>query len=63
MDSFIKHSALIWQQDGCTVDQARFAQAQPSKLLKAWCEGPEGYKKRLEAQKEYLSQVDEERTK
>jgi hypothetical protein len=54
MDSFIKHSALIWQQDGCTVDQARF---------KAWCEGPEGYKKRLEAQREYLSQADEERTK
>jgi hypothetical protein len=51
MDSFIKHSALIWQQDGCTVDQARF---------KAWCEGPEGYKKRLEAQKEYLSQADKE---
>ena len=50
MDSFIKHSALIWQQDGCTVDQARF---------KAWCEGPEGYKKRLEAQREYLSQDEE----
>lgn len=50
MDQSIKHSALIWQQDGCTVDQARY---------KAWCEGPEGYKKRLEAQKENLSQVEE----
>lgn len=38
-DPFIKHSALIWRQDGCTVDQARF---------KAWCEGPDGYARRLE---------------
>jgi hypothetical protein len=41
MDSFIKHAALIWQQDGCTVDQARF---------KAWCEGPDGYAERLKVE-------------
>lgn len=38
-DPFIKHAALIFRQDGCKVSEARF---------KAWCEGPEGYAKRLE---------------
>lgn len=39
VDPFIKHASLVFQQDGCTVDEARF---------KAWCEGPDGYAKRLE---------------
>ena len=38
-DQFIKHAALIMRQDlGTTVAQARWT---------AWCEGPEGYAKRL----------------
>ena len=40
-DGFIKHAALIWQQDGCTVMEAR---------QKAWEEGPAGYGERLERQ-------------
>ena len=51
MDSFIKHAALIWQQDGCTVDQARF---------KAWCEGPDGYARRLEEEHSRKEREDEE---
>lgn len=47
MDSFIKHAALIWQQDGCTVDQARFSAGADEQALKAWCEGPDGYAERL----------------
>lgn len=42
-DPFIKHAALIWCQDGCTVAEARF---------RAWCEGPEGYNKRLKVELE-----------
>jgi hypothetical protein len=42
-DHFIKHAALIWQQDGCTVSVARF---------KAWCEGPTGYAQRVVKQME-----------
>jgi len=38
-DPFLKHASLIFIQEGCTVEQARF---------KAWCEGPDGYAKRLE---------------
>lgn len=48
MDSFIKHAALIWQQDGCTVDQARF---------KAWCEGPDGYAERLKIEEAVSDQM------
>lgn len=40
---FLKHAALIWQQDRCTVDEARF---------RAWCEGPKGYAYRLKKDKE-----------
>lgn len=40
-EGFIKHAALIWQQDGCTVMEAR---------QKAWEEGPAGYGERLERQ-------------
>lgn len=39
VDPFIKHAALIFQQDGCTVERARF---------KAWCEGPDGYALRVQ---------------
>lgn len=51
MDSFIKHAALIWQQDGCTVDQARF---------RAWCEGPDGYARRLEEEHSRKEREEEE---
>jgi len=44
MDNFIKHAALIWQQDRCTVDQARF---------RAWCEGPDGYARRQALEEEH----------
>jgi hypothetical protein len=40
-DKFIEHAALIWRQEGVTVEQARFM---------AWGEGPAGYIKRLEAE-------------
>lgn len=40
---FIKHAALIWRQDGCTVGEARF---------RAWCEGPTGYDARMKKEKE-----------
>jgi len=37
-DMFTKHAALIWRQDGCTIEKAR---------MKAWFEGPTGYADRL----------------
>lgn len=41
-DFFIHHAALILRQElGIKVGEARF---------KAWCEGPEGYAKRLKAE-------------
>lgn len=51
MDSFIKHAALIFQQDGCTIEQARF---------KAWCEGPDGYSRRLEEEHSKEHEWDDE---
>jgi hypothetical protein len=42
MDSFIKHSALIWQQDGCTVDQARFSAGAAEQALKGMVRGARG---------------------
>ena len=50
-DPFIKHAALVMQQDlGTTVAQARF---------KAWCEGPVGYAKRLVKEAEMNDGEDE----
>lgn len=46
-DFFIHHAALIWRAEGCTVEQARF---------KAWCEGPEGYAKRLKTELEMMEE-------
>jgi len=43
-DMFTKHAALIWQQDGCAIEKARW---------KAWCEGPKGYQERLKKEQEY----------
>ena len=42
-DPFIKHAALIMRQDKCTAGDARF---------RAWCEGPDGYGKRLEKERD-----------
>jgi cytochrome b len=42
-DKFIEHAALIWRQEGVTVEQARFM---------AWGEGPAGYIKRLKAEQD-----------
>lgn len=43
-DNFLQHAALVFRQElGITVAQARWI---------AWCEGPEGYAKRLEAEQD-----------
>jgi len=50
-DLFIKHAALVMQQDlGTTVAQARWI---------AWCEGPVGYAKRLVKEAEMKDGEDE----
>ena len=43
VDQFVEHAALILRQDKVTVGEARWT---------AWLEGPEGYKKRQEKEKE-----------
>lgn len=48
-DPFIKHAALIMRQDKCTVGDARF---------RAWCEGPDGYSRRLEQDMEIEDEAD-----
>ena len=47
-DFFIHHAALILQQElGIKVGEARF---------KAWCEGPEGYAKRLKTELDMIKE-------
>lgn len=48
-DPFTRHAALILLQDKCTVGEARF---------KAWCEGPDGFAKRMEQDWDYERYAD-----
>ena len=51
-DPFIKHAALVMQQDlGTTVAQARWI---------AWCEGPVGYAKRLVKEAEIMENYNDQ---
>lgn len=48
--SFSQHVELVAKQEGCTVEKAKFV---------AWCEGPDGYDKRLEAEQSKRGEQDE----